>query len=54
MTQLVGAGYSVSTGVSDLSTFVKLLGVAMLVPIVLVIGVVIRRSNRGVGKGTCE
>lgn len=42
--QVVGAGYSVSDEVGDLSTFVKLLRVSMLVPIVLVIGVVIRRS----------
>ncbi|UTW11177.1 YeiH family protein [Marinobacterium rhizophilum] len=53
--QVVGAGYSVSSEVGDLSTFVKLLRVAMLVPIVLVIGVVIRRSmaSRGeVGGGS--
>lgn len=41
--QVVGAGYSVSDGVGDLSTFVKLLRVAMLVPIVIVIGVVVQR-----------
>ena len=41
--QVVGAGYSVSGEVGDLSTFVKLLRVAMLVPIVLMIGVAIRR-----------
>ncbi|UTW11185.1 YeiH family protein [Marinobacterium rhizophilum] len=53
--QVVGAGYSVSSEVGDLSTFVKLLRVAMLVPIVLVIGVVIRRAmaSRGeVGGGS--
>jgi len=36
--QVVGAGYSVSTETGDLGTFVKLLRVAMLVPVVLVIG----------------
>ena len=40
--QVVGAGYSVSTEAGDLGTFVKLLRVAMLVPVVLVIGIVIR------------
>lgn len=48
--QVVGAGYSVSSEVGDLSTFVKLLRVAMLVPIVLVIGVVIRRSMASRGE----
>ena len=41
--QVVGAGYTVSDGVGDLSTFVKLLRVAMLVPIVILIGVVVQR-----------
>lgn len=41
--QVVGAGYSVSDGVGDLSTFVKLLRVAMLVPVVILIGVVVQR-----------
>lgn len=50
--QVVGAGYSVSSEVGDLSTFVKLLRVAMLVPIVLVIGVVIRRSMASRGETT--
>lgn len=48
--QVVGAGYSVSSEVGDLSTFVKLLRVAMLVPIVLVIGVFIRRSMASRGE----
>lgn len=42
--QVVGAGYSVSAGVGDLSTFVKLLRVAMLVPVVILIGVVVQRQ----------
>lgn len=37
--QVVGAGYSVSHQVGDVSTFVKLLRVSTLVPIVLLIGV---------------
>ena len=40
--QVVGAGYSVSGEVGDLSTFVKLLRVAMLVPVVILIGLVAR------------
>lgn len=40
--QVVGAGYSVSGDVGDLSTFVKLLRVAMLVPVVILIGLVVR------------
>lgn len=42
--QVVGAGYSLSAEVGDLATFVKLLRVAMLVPIVLLIGFVFRRG----------
>lgn len=42
--QVVGAGYSVSDGVGDMSTFVKLLRVAMLVPVVILIGVVAQRQ----------
>ncbi|AEY02932.1 hypothetical protein GU3_15905 [Oceanimonas sp. GK1] len=42
--QVVGAGYSMSAEVGDLSTFVKLLRVAMLVPIVMTIGILIRRA----------
>ena len=38
--QVVGAGYSVSPTTGDLGTFIKLLRVAMLVPIVLVIGII--------------
>jgi uncharacterized integral membrane protein (TIGR00698 family) len=41
--QVVGAGYSVSEEVGDLSTFVKLLRVAMLAPVVLIIGLLARR-----------
>jgi uncharacterized integral membrane protein (TIGR00698 family) len=48
--QVVGAGYSVSSEVGDLSTFVKLLRVAMLVPIVLMIGVVTRRAMASRGE----
>ncbi|MEK9927981.1 MAG: putative sulfate exporter family transporter, partial [Halieaceae bacterium] len=44
--QVVGAGYSVSTEAGDLGTFVKLLRVAMLVPVVLVVGIVIRSGAR--------
>lgn len=40
--QVVGAGYSVSPATGDLGTFIKLLRVAMLVPVVLMIGFVFR------------
>ena len=40
--QVVGAGYSVSPATGDLGTFIKLLRVAMLVPVVLMIGIVVR------------
>ncbi|MDG1066481.1 MAG: putative sulfate exporter family transporter [Luminiphilus sp.] len=40
--QVVGAGYSVSPAAGDLGTFIKLLRVAMLVPVVLMIGMVFR------------
>ena len=44
--QVVGAGYSVSPETGDLATFVKLLRVAMLVPIVMAIALVCRISSR--------
>lgn len=44
--QVVGAGYSISNDVGDLSTFVKLLRVAMLVPVVLCISLFVRRWVR--------
>lgn len=40
--QVVGAGYSVSPTTGDLATFIKLLRVAMLVPVVLLIGFLYR------------
>ena len=42
--QVVGAGYSVSSETGDLATFVKLLRVAMLVPIVMAIAFLCRVS----------
>ena len=48
--QVVGAGYSVSTEAGDLGTFVKLLRVAMLVPVVLVVGIVIRSGAQRTSK----
>jgi len=43
--QVVGAGYNVSEDVGALSVFVKLLRVAMLVPVILLIGLYLRRSK---------
>jgi uncharacterized integral membrane protein (TIGR00698 family) len=42
--QVVGAGYSVSPTTGDLGTFIKLLRVAMLVPVVLMIGIIFRNK----------
>ena len=51
VTQVVGAGYSVSTETGDLATFVKLVRVAMLVPIVMAIAVYCRLEDRREGGG---
>jgi len=50
--QVVGAGYSVSPAAGDLATFIKLLRVAMLVPVVLLLGLLYRgRHPSGQKKG---
>ena len=49
--QVVGAGYSVSRETGDLATFVKLVRVAMLVPIVMAIAVYCRLEDRREGGG---
>ena len=46
--QVVGAGYSVSPATGDLGTFIKLLRVAMLVPVVLMIGIIFRNKASAV------
>ena len=43
---MVGAGYSVSATAGDLGTFVKLLRVAMLVPVVIVLGLLFRDGGQ--------
>ena len=43
--QVVGAGYSVSPVTGDLSTFIKLLRVAMLVPVVVVLSILFRQAR---------
>lgn len=43
--QVIGAGYMISAQTGDISTFIKLLRVAMLVPVVCVFSVVFRRVN---------
>lgn len=45
--QVVGAGYSVSPEAGDIATLTKLVRVAMLLPVVLIMMVVINRSNKG-------
>lgn len=47
--QVVGAGYSVSDLAGSTATFVKLLRVALLVPLMVVLSLVFARSGRAVG-----
>ena len=49
--QVVGAGYSISPAVGDTATYVKLLRVAMLAPVVFGISIVVARSGAEGGKG---
>jgi len=49
--QVVGAGYSISPAAGDVATYVKLLRVALLAPIVFGISIVVARSTPGEGKG---
>jgi uncharacterized integral membrane protein (TIGR00698 family) len=49
--QVVGAGYMVSSETGDVATYVKLLRVAMLLPVVFAIGLVVARSGAGGGRG---
>jgi uncharacterized integral membrane protein (TIGR00698 family) len=48
--QVVGAGYSISPQTGDVATYVKLLRVTMLLPVVFIIAVVARRGG-GEGAG---
>lgn len=50
--QVVGAGYSISPRTGDIATYVKLLRVAMLAPVVFAISVVVaRRTGSAGGRG---
>jgi len=49
--QVVGAGYIISQQTGDVATYVKLLRVAMLLPVVFSIAFVIARSSTGAGAG---
>ena len=49
--QVVGAGYMISQQTGDVATYVKLLRVAMLLPVVASIAIVIARSRIGPGAG---
>ncbi len=49
--QVVGAGYSVSPETGDVATIVKLLRVALLLPVVLVVSLVERTKNGGAASG---
>lgn len=44
--QVVGAGYSVSKEAGDVATIVKLLRVAMLLPVILMLTIILRRSHK--------
>lgn len=48
--QVVGAGYSVSKEAGDVATIVKLLRVAMLLPVCVVIGAVLQARGREAGR----
>ncbi|MGO9171092.1 MAG: YeiH family protein [Rhodomicrobium sp.] len=48
--QVVGAGYSVSPETGDVATIVKLLRVALLLPVVLIISLIERRKTNGKGE----
>jgi uncharacterized integral membrane protein (TIGR00698 family) len=48
--QAIGAGYTISGPAGDAATFIKLLRVAMLAPVVLVVSLLVNR-NRQVGAG---
>lgn len=48
--QVVGAGYIISQQTGDVATYVKLLRVAMLLPVVASIAFVIARSGAGAGR----
>lgn len=50
--QVVGAGYMVSVETGDVATYVKLLRVAMLLPVVFCIALVVSRSGSGASGGT--
>ncbi len=52
--QVVGAGYSVSPETGDVATIVKLLRVALLLPAVLLISIVERKTNGEEGAGRAK
>jgi len=49
--QVVGAGYSMSKETGDVATIVKLLRVAMLLPVILVITLAYRKDHAATGAG---
>ncbi len=50
MTQAAGAGYLVSGTAGDVATLTKLLRVALLMPLVVLLGVLLRRRESGSGE----
>ena len=49
--QVVGAGYSISPQTGDIATYVKLLRVTMLLPVVFSIAFAVRRASGGANSG---
>ena len=49
--QVVGAGYSISPQTGDVATYVKLLRVTLLLPVVFAIAFVVARAHAGAGTG---
>ena len=48
--QVVGAGYSISESAGDTATFIKLIRVSALLPVVIVIGLIFGRSRSASGE----
>jgi uncharacterized integral membrane protein (TIGR00698 family) len=51
--QVVGAGYTISPQTGDIATYVKLLRVTLLLPVVFAIAVLVRRGAKG-GEGAAK
>ena len=52
--QVVGAGYTISPHAGDVATYVKLLRVAMLAPVVFALAMILARRTTGARRGRAE